>query len=74
MKVRSIPWGKITFWFEITSTFPSVAAIKTNKRKNKEENMQCKLFFLILVYKIYQPTVYFLRFSVSIFKLCPISV
>lgn len=44
MKVRSIPWGKITFWFEITSTFPSVAAIKTNKRKNKEENMQCKLF------------------------------
>lgn len=45
MKVGSILWGKkITFWFEITSTFLSVAVIKTNKSKTKEDNMQCEHF------------------------------
>lgn len=35
---------KIDFWFEITSTFPTVAEIKTNKSKNKEDNMQSEYF------------------------------
>lgn len=56
-----------TFWFGIISTFPSVADIKRNRSKKKEDNMQCEHFWN-LVYKIYQPTEYFLRYSVRIFE------